>query len=84
MRETHELKIISVYFGAVKDGRKTFEVRKNDRDYKVGDILLLEEIFGTGDVYNSKTRDSIEVVITYIYSGELCKEGYVILGIKKV
>ena len=39
----HELKIKPVYFEAVKEGIKTFELRKDDRNFKVGDILLLRE-----------------------------------------
>ncbi|BDR73357.1 hypothetical protein K144316041_23680 [Clostridium tetani] len=41
--KTHELKIWPEYFKAVKNGTKTFELRKNDRDFKVGDILVLKE-----------------------------------------
>lgn len=39
----HELKTWSKYYQAVLDGRKRFELRKDDRDYKVGDILELRE-----------------------------------------
>lgn len=39
----HELKILPEYFDAVISGRKRFEIRKNDRDYKVGDQLILKE-----------------------------------------
>lgn len=39
----HELKTLPEYFEAVKNGTKTFEVRYNDRDYKVGDTLILKE-----------------------------------------
>ncbi|WP_444812245.1 DUF3850 domain-containing protein, partial [Streptococcus canis] len=31
------------YFEAIMDGTKTFECRYNDRDFKVGDELLLRE-----------------------------------------
>ncbi|MGC4668415.1 DUF3850 domain-containing protein, partial [Enterococcus hirae] len=41
--KTHELKILPEYFEAVTSGRKKFEIRKNDRDYKVGDRLYLRE-----------------------------------------
>ena len=39
----HDLKILPQYFEAVIKGRKKFELRKNDRDFKVGDIFVLRE-----------------------------------------
>ena len=39
----HELKIWPQYYQAVKDGTKTFEVRKNDRGFQKGDIVELRE-----------------------------------------
>ncbi|HBD0694848.1 TPA: DUF3850 domain-containing protein, partial [Enterococcus faecalis] len=39
----HTLKIETEFFKAVKERRKTFEIRKNDRNFQVGDILILEE-----------------------------------------
>ena len=37
------LKILPEYYEAVKCGDKTFEVRLNDRDYQVNDVLHLQE-----------------------------------------
>lgn len=39
----HELKIWPQYFGRVKDGSKTFEVRENDRGFQPGDTVTLKE-----------------------------------------
>lgn len=39
----HELKTVAPYFEAVKSGAKTFEVRKDDRNFQVGDTLVLRE-----------------------------------------
>ena len=39
----HRLKIMPEFFRAVTDGRKTFELRKDDRGFSVGDHLVLAE-----------------------------------------
>lgn len=42
---THHLKIYPQYFCRVKNGSKTFEVRKNDRGFQPGDTVLLKEFY---------------------------------------
>ncbi len=79
MTKTHELKILPKYFKDIVNGDKNFELRKNDRDFKIGDSLMLKE-FDNG----AYTGDSVQVVITYILVGGeygLDKD-YVILGIE--
>lgn len=39
----HNIKIRPPFFEAVLDGTKTFELRRDDRGYKLKDILVLEE-----------------------------------------
>jgi uncharacterized protein DUF3850 len=39
----HKLKTWPSHFGAVMDGSKTFEVRPADRDFAVGNFLILQE-----------------------------------------
>lgn len=43
MRQKHELKILPIYFDCVNEGRKTFEVRKNDRNFRSADTVVLRE-----------------------------------------
>lgn len=75
----HRLKILPEYFNAILDETKTFEVRKNDRDYKVNDILVLQE--WTAD--NGYTGRWVTTKISYVLGNtDYCKEGFVILGIK--
>jgi hypothetical protein len=47
---THYLKTWPEYFAAIDSGSKTFEIRKNDRGFQRGDILILEE-------YNPDTKE---------------------------
>jgi hypothetical protein len=52
---THELKILSVFFEAVSSGRKLFEVRRNDRDFQEGDLLILREFDPVTHEYTGAT-----------------------------
>ena len=75
----HQLKQASIYFEDVTSGRKTFEVRKNDRNFKVGDYLGLNELNPDG----KETGRSALFRVTYVLNNpEYCKEGYVVLGIQ--
>lgn len=75
----HELKIEYQYFDAITEGKKTFEIRKNDRNYKVGDYLALNELDDTREEYTGR---SLLVKVIYIVDDErYCKKDYVVMGI---
>jgi len=74
--KTHELKIQAKYFNEVLNDKKNFEIRKNDRDFKIGDLVVLREVIG--DLYTGRT---ITGTITYITDYEQ-KDGYVVLGLR--
>ncbi len=76
----HELKEHPKHFQDVLEGKKTFEVRRHDRDFQVGDLLALNEI----DPYSGKyTGRCCLVYVDYILSDlDYCKTGYSILAIK--
>ncbi|WP_294174120.1 DUF3850 domain-containing protein [uncultured Clostridium sp.] len=84
----HELKIFPQFFEKVLDGSKTFELRKDDRGFEVGDILILKEFRqglidctqGEPIVLEEKgyTGRAIEKEISYIFKG-----GYPGMGLRK-
>ncbi|MBO0423420.1 ASCH/PUA domain-containing protein [Enterococcus plantarum] len=73
-RADHDLKIAPEYFKAVIQGLKTFEIRKNDREFQVEDIVNLKE-FKNGKYTGRK----LTVEIIYITDFEQ-KENYVVFG----
>ena len=76
----HELKTLPIYFEEVICGAKSFEVRKNDRNFKVGDMLALNEYDAEKKEY---TGNSCLVYVDYILKDEnYCKNGFVIMAIK--
>ena len=76
----HELKILPQYFEEVWNGNKTFELRKDDRDYKIGDTLrLLEFDYGT---YTGRECNRTILYILRDADQYGLKEDFVILAIK--
>lgn len=76
----HKLKLAKMFFEDVRLGRKSFELRKNDRDYQIGDILELREMDN-----GEPTGRAIEKEITYILEGFAgLKEGYCILALADI
>ena len=75
----HELKLQQPFFDDVYYNRKKFEVRKNDRNYKVGDRLKLIEFPSENPRYVLKD-------IEYILEGGQygIEKDYVVLGLKEI
>ena len=63
----HELKTWCQYFDAIWRGDKTFEVRKNDRNFQIGDTLWLREWDQTLSRYTGRVLD---VKVTYIMQNQ--------------
>ena len=69
----HELKTLPIYFSATWAGAKPFEIRKNDRDFKLHDEVCLQEYIPEEDSYTGREIDGF---IRYITS-EFTQTGYV-------
>ncbi len=82
-RRRHDLKCWPEYFEAIERGDKTFEIRNNDRDYQVGDLLMLLK-------WNPETSDwcddfePIYADVIYVLDGGQfgLEESYVAMGIR--
>lgn len=79
MRAVHDLKCWGSFFREIVAGRKPFEVRINDRDYAVGDLLRLWE---WSPNENAPTGVYVEVTVTSMLQGRcglpsaVCVMGY--------
>ena len=60
---THYIKTWPDYFKKVESGMKSFELRIDDRDYRVGDRVIMEEYDPNTSSYTGK---QLQVTITYI------------------
>ena len=85
----HELKIKQEYLIDVALGNKTFELRYNDRDYQVGDLIRFIDIsvgYTSNDVepyIDENTLYRITYVLKDVEKYGLDKD-YCILAIKKL
>jgi len=78
-RKGHDLKIAPTYYDAVLAGKKKFEIRNNDRDFKVGDIVNLKWFDSKTDRYSIEHPDIVRTIL-YMTAYEQ-KPGYVVFSI---
>ena len=91
----HELKTWPEPFLAVACGHKTWEVRRDDRGFMIGDVLVLELWDPSPDEFGPRgyrrkgggpDRVSLSFRVTYILHGGRfgVPEGYVVMSIEPV
>lgn len=83
--KTHSLKTLPEYFESVLSGTKPFEVRNNDREFAVGDVLHLLEWDPKTDLGGRYTGRETKMKVTYLLNGGQfgISVGTVVLGIRK-
>lgn len=91
----HVLKTLEDYWDAVERGDKNFEVRRDDRGFQRGDVLILRRVhwadFRDGKRELVESRDSrnarreLRRKITYVLTGGQfgIDAGFVVLGLRK-
>lgn len=78
--KTHELKTETGYYKLVKNGTKQFEIRFNDRNFHVGDKLILKEI----DEKGQYTGEQATYLVTYLVDDKrFVKDGYVVMQLER-
>lgn len=76
--KTHKLKTVQPYFERCWLNSKTFEVRKNDRDFQAGDQVILQEYDAEKDTYSGR---EITGKITYVLPNyHAIKDDYVVFS----
>lgn len=84
MKTLHVIKVREIYAEDILDGGKPFEIRKNDRNYRVGDKILFR-------VIDSKTLERVQHAlnkrlfdVTYVLEDVPgLHKGYAIIGIRQ-
>lgn len=78
----HQLKTWPEQFEALFKGLKTFEIRKNDRDFQVGDVLMLKEYDPEKSKYTE--RWVVGQVTCLLKDFEGIEPGYVVMSFNSV
>src|SRR5690606_9869902 len=78
-KRVHHLKILDQYYEDIESGLKTFEVRFNDRNYEVGDIIQFNVI---NDNKITLKQTLTKYLITYVLKDiNYLKPGYLVMSI---
>jgi hypothetical protein len=85
----HELKTDSEVFRESENGCKDYEIRFNDRDFQLGDILILRETVYTGaQMANGEaliyTGRILRRCVVSKLEGYGLKPGWVIMGVSRL
>lgn len=83
MARIHRLKTWTPFFDQVRCGRKSFEVRKDDRAYEEGDYLVLDEWSPSAGY--TKAKPIVRSVVYLLRGGQFgVAEGYVVMGLDEL
>ncbi len=88
MSTSHHLKTLPAYWDAIARGDKLFEVRKDDRAFQAGDILVLERYDADDrrDPLAHFQTMSLQRLVTFVLRGGQfgVEPGYVVLSLRDI
>ena len=77
----HQLKTWTTYFRDMEIGRKTFEIRKNDRYFMLGDLLVCREWDPDTEKYSGKKLYFRVTYITDAQAWQALSKDFVCMGL---
>lgn len=82
----HDLKCWTGMFEDMFNGRKTFDLRKDDRGYREGDLLRQREFIAADDTGGVYTGRELRQRVTYVMRGPMLglQAGWVIMSVEFV
>ena len=81
MTKIHDLKIWPQFYQLVFDQDKNFEGRKNDRNYKKGDILVLREFNPITKEYTGRKMARLVTYILHSAEAHGLVDDYVVMSL---
>ena len=85
---THDLKLSINFCDAVYNGRKSFEIRRNDRGFQTGDHIKFIPFRGGAadrdEMFPDHPIKTREYVITYLLNGWGLQVDYCVMAIKEI
>lgn len=78
----HELKIKSRFYWDIYSRRKSFEIRNNDRNFRVGDVLRLKVIDPEPDMIPPRLDCYVTYVLYHKDFPDGIAPGYCVMGIR--
>ena len=90
--QTHKLKTWAAYWDAVAAGLKGFEVRRDDRGFQRGDVLVLQRFNPETGQYDmdgfsrASSPKEIRRRVAYVLTGGQfgVEAGYVVMGLEEI
>lgn len=80
-RKLHNIKLEQQYVKSIVEKEKTFEIRYNDRDYKVGDIIRFKPT--TYCYYGDLIKNQF-YIITYMFNDFGLNKNYAVFSFKEI
>lgn len=77
----HEIKIHEKYADRIITGEKTFEVRINDRDYQVGDLIRFRQVLTDHGSIPHAITHNVYAITYMLQSIAGIEPGYCVFGI---